>query len=423
MRISRHHHPGTLAFVPIALLAMAGAAWAQWTPVPQVPATELFSLWANADTIVAGADTAAYISTNAGASWSRSSKPAPGVTAIEALWVRNHRLYAGTFGQGVFISDDLGATWSPFNDGLVGGPLGSQLFVVDFQVRDHRLYAATAGAGVYVRDLATVNGWQPFGEALEPNQASNVNGLTLAAGRLLVSAGANGMVFLNDPGSTDWAISNLDNVGIHAGLQAMSSAWTGSGWVVGTNAGVFRSVAGQEPWTRIDPGLGPLFWVAFATNGRHLFAAFDTNTQAVIEDSGDDGATWQNAEAFPDRFVMKMAVSAGVLYAARDDGLWRRTIGTASIPGAAAQPLRFALLGRQPFEDAARLRFDLPVEEAASIDVFDAMGRRAAPRIESVWSSGPHEVTLDARELPPGVYAAVLAAGKQRAVVRLVHVR
>src|SRR6185436_11467107 len=94
---------------------------AQWTRIPDVPTSDVFSVWANGNTIVAGTDVAVYVSTDAGVTWRRSANVAPGVNTINGVWVRNGRLYAGTFGQGVHVSDDLGTTWRAFNQGLVGG--------------------------------------------------------------------------------------------------------------------------------------------------------------------------------------------------------------------------------------------------------------------------------------------------------------
>ena len=95
-----------LSVMALALLAVAASASPQWTPVVEIPATRLFAVFANGDTIVAGADTAVYVSTNSGLTWKRSAKPVAGVAAIDAVWIRNRRLYAGTFGQGVHVSDD-----------------------------------------------------------------------------------------------------------------------------------------------------------------------------------------------------------------------------------------------------------------------------------------------------------------------------
>jgi len=411
---------------PLALCAAvalgAAPARAQWSQIPGTPTTEFFSAWASGDTITAGADTAVYVSTDAGASWHVSTKPVAGVTSIQATRILDHRLYAGTFGQGVFVSDDLGASWQGFNQGLTGGILDSQLDVTDLEVREGTLYAATAGAGVYARDLAGSN-WQPFGAALEPNQAPNVNSIALGGTRLIASAGSNGMVFFHDPGDADWNVSNLDNIGVHAGIDAMMSIWTGSVWVVGTNLGLFTSAAGAEPWTRVDPGFGVLDWTAFASQGGHLYAAFDLPLGVVIEESGD-GATWQLDEGLANVFVKELAISGGSLYAARGDGLWERAIGSvAAVRGGPNEDPSFALAGPQPFRDSARLSFALREPGPAAIDFFDAQGRVAAPRIAGPWSAGSHAVTLDAQRLAPGVYLARLTAGRVQKVVRLVHLQ
>ena len=409
----------------LGLLAGATPAAAQFSPVVGLPAKEMFSVSANGDTLAAGADSVVFVSTNAGATWSRSTKPVSGVTSIQAVLVLDRRLYAGTFGQGVFVSDNLGASWSPFNQGLTGGILDSQLFIDDFAVRGDSLYVATAGAGVYLRSLAQPSTWQPLGVALEENQASNVNALTLGGSRLLASAGGNGMVFDNDPGATDWTVSNLDNVGIRAGLNAQSAAFTGSGWVVGTNVAIFHSTAGQEPWTRFDPRLGPLTWTAFATQKNHLFAAFTiTPLAAVIEESVDDGATWFVDETEPNVFVHKLAISGNALFAARADGLWRHSLDVTGVPPGFEPPtLRFAVAGRQPFGAGTRVRFELPKDEAISIEIFDVLGRRVADSVQGYWPAGAHEVALDGRRLGSGVYFAQLTAGDRRQTLRLVHVR
>jgi photosystem II stability/assembly factor-like uncharacterized protein len=65
-----------------------------------------------------------------------SSPPRPTVLAVD----RNHpaTVYAGTFGQGVFVSDDAGATWEPFGEGLTGT-------VFDLEIDSFRLTTLYAG--------------------------------------------------------------------------------------------------------------------------------------------------------------------------------------------------------------------------------------------------------------------------------------
>ena len=91
--------------------------------------------------------------------------------------------------------------------------------------------------------------------------------------------------------------------------------------------------------------------------------------------------------------------------------------------GAGSGRLRFSLAGPQPIRDLARFRFDLPVAESATLELFDVMGRRAADRIGAFWPAGPHEVTVSARTLSPGVYAARLTSGRERESVLFIRVR
>src|SRR5262245_50995495 len=116
--LKRASGPGLML---LAYLAFATPASAQWIQVPEVTAGDVFCVGSKGDTIMAGADSFAWVSTNAGATWKRSAKLAAGVTQVRRVRVRNGRLFAGTLGQGVFISDNLGDTWSAYNQGLVGG--------------------------------------------------------------------------------------------------------------------------------------------------------------------------------------------------------------------------------------------------------------------------------------------------------------
>lgn len=322
---------GRLLTLAVALVVTAPRAAAQWTRVLDVPAADIASVWANGDTIAAGADSVVYLSRNGGATWKESATVAAGVTIVRDEWVRNGRLYAGTFGQGVFVSNNWGDTWSPFNEGLTGGIFNTHLFISDLLVHGDSLFAATSGAGVYARDLRSGT-WHHFGDVLEQNSASNTNGIAGGGARLLVCSGFNGMVFFRDPGDADWTRSWLDNTGVVVGLAGLSAVWTGTGWVVGSNSGVFRSTLGQEPWTFVDLQLGTLFIASLASRGHDVFAAFGTGGQTTIARSIDDGATWQVLDTQPGVFVNRLAVAGTDLYAGRLDGLWRRPAVTAVRP-------------------------------------------------------------------------------------------
>ena len=322
-----------LVQLALTVLACASPAAAQWSRVTELPATDVVSVDVEQDIIAAGADTAVFVSTDGGTLWRRSAQLAPAVGSIQAVRLHHGQLYAGTFGQGVFVSDDLGTTWSAFNQGLTGGLFDSQLFISSFEVRGDSLFAGTFGAGVYVRSLLGSGGWSHFGDVLEPEQASNVNTIALGNGRLLAAAGSNGSVFWRDRTDADWTPSGLGPHGALPGVQAHALIWTGSRWVVGTSSGLFLSPSGQDSWTLSSLGIVHLRWSAFAMRGPTLFAAFDLPTEAVIGFSPDEGQSWRFLEQQPGVFVYTLASHGDELYAGRGDGLWRRRSRVRSAPG------------------------------------------------------------------------------------------
>jgi hypothetical protein len=409
----------------LALLISASPATAQWTRVDALPSGYVIAVRSHGDTIVAGTTTLAYVSTDAGASW-RPSEPARGGIAVQSVLVRNGTIYLGTDGLGVFVSADLGQTWQAFNDGLVGGFGNTQHDISDLKVRGDSLYASTYGAGVYVRGLTGATVWHHFGEEFEPNQASNVRGLAVGGSRVLAAGGVNGSVFFRDPGDAEWTQSWLNTVGLHPGVEAFGAVWTGTGWVVATGVGrgVYSSTQGEEPWTTVDLGLGLLNSGTLALQGHRVFGAFNRNNDVVIADSGDDGLSWNVLDVQPQTFVFQMTTVGTDLYAGRADGLWRRPTATTSVADDRAHArLGLALAGSQPAAGDVRLRFNMPEAGRALVEIFDVAGRRVAELARPSMSAGPHEVSWNARELRPGVYAVRLTAGPWQEVVRLVRVR
>jgi hypothetical protein len=413
-----------VAAVALQVVAIASPAGAQWTRIEAVPAVNLYEVWTNGDTIAAGSDSTAYVSLNAGATWTATAKVAAGVTQVQAVRVHHGRLYAGTRGQGVFVSSDMGATWQSFNQGLVGGVNNSQLVVMDLLLRADTLYAATDGAGPFIRNLAIAGQWARYGTAIVAGQAGNMESIAASPTRLLAMGGGNGDVFFRDPGQADWTESLLFNDHVAAGLAPLAAVWTGSVWIVGTNAGVFRGNPGQLPWTFTDFGLHPTFFASFALHGGAVFTSFASPEGTGIEFSVDDGLTWQVLDALPLTFTYNITTLGDVMYAGRVDGLWRRSIDTVAVPPVAAPAgLRFALVGANPIGDEARFRFELPEAARVRIDLFDVAGRRQPGGIDEALPAGAHEVKWQVRALSPGMYLARIHAAGRSETIRLVSTR
>jgi hypothetical protein len=411
----------------LGLAGMAGQASAQWTQVPDIQASDVFAVWTKGDTIVAGADSVVYISTNAGTTWKRSVPVAPNVTSVRDVKVRNGRVFAGTgrfdtSGQGVFVSTNLGDTWSSFNQGLVGGFANSQNDIMDMIIRGDSLYAVTDGAGAWVRNL-NAGSWTRYGNIFEPEESTNMTGIAAGGSRLLACAGFNGTVYFRDPGQPDWTLSLLFNDHFAAGLAALSAAWNGHAWVVASNIGVFQSATGQEPWTFVDFGLQPLFFTPIVTRGTDFFVSLGAGAGTLLAFSQDNGVTWQNVDTLAGALTYDMALQGSTLYAGRVGGLWRRSIANVvSVPDRGAlSHVSFAIAGANPVGDRARFAFDLPAPGAIEIEVFDVAGRRVGDAIREVRPAGHGEANWDASHVAAGVYVARLSAAGEHASARVVH--
>jgi len=391
--------------------------------VPDLPATDLFTVWSNGDTLAAGADTVVYLSTNAGATWSRSARVGPDVQSVNAVLFRDGRMYAGTQPRtGVFVSDDRGATWTNFNQGLAG--LGS-FDITELVFLGDSLYAATVGGSAWVRNIHS-GSWSLFGpDTLQAYQAQNMTAIAVGGSRLFALGGFNGTAFYRDPGQQDWTATLFFHDWFAPGLAGLSAIWTGHRWVIGSNIGIHYSDTGHSPWTYVDFNIHPTLFVGFAMYGSDLFASFGAGGGTLIAMSRDDGATWQGVDSLFNVFTYKLARVGSTLYAGRVDGLWRRPIpGLSSAPGNDAPAhLAFAVSGRNPvLGDRVRFAFDLPEPGPIVIDVFDIAGRRVGA-IQETRPAGHGEAVWDTGELSAGVYFARLTAAGRHATARLVHVR
>jgi len=99
-------------------------------------------------TLYAGTESGAFMSTDGGASWSDAGLP----SAVATLVIQGGgfgTLYAGTFGDGVFVNRGS-LIWEPFNTGLSNGIVAT--LALD-PGPPATLYAGTIGDGVFVQQL------------------------------------------------------------------------------------------------------------------------------------------------------------------------------------------------------------------------------------------------------------------------------
>jgi len=88
-------------------------------------------------------------------------------------------------------------------------------------------------------------------------------------------------------------------------------------------------------------------------------------------------------------------------------------------------PISFALYEPypNPFNSTTKIRFDLPETGRVNAGLFDATGREVVRLIDQTLESGRHNVTLQASELPSGIYILRIVSGNHRASVKAVLIR
>ncbi len=378
-----------IAFVT-ALAGMTLPGSAQWERIEDLPAANTPSLLAHQGALYAGTDSTVWRSAD-GLDWQRGATlPQPGFF-VDALYHDGTMLFAGTGGNGLFVSPTDGITWQHFSQGLTG--LGS-LSIADVANFDNDLWCATVGAGVFRRSGAT---WAPFG-GLDGMNAGNVAVLRVIGDTLWAGAGGNGYLWRTTPGATqfepklvapvDWDPHSITDI------QSI-----GGELLAGGTYGIYRSADGGDTWTWSSTGLPGGGTVRFLPTGEGLYALRTTVISRLYR-SDDEGATWQLVEALGTCYAI--AVHNGRLHSARTDGLWVRDLATGIDDGLSSADDILSLFPN-PAHDLVQVR--VAVQGQVVIELIDAQGRviRSERSLE-------HRRVLDVSGCAPGAY-----------VVRVVH--
>jgi len=94
--------------------------------------------------------------------WTALQNGLPGGAMPTSMAFQGNNIILGTLGNGVYIKDHSGTTWSPFNTGL------TNLNVTSVTASAGKFYAGTDGDGVFVSDVNTAN-WSATAQTTIPH--------------------------------------------------------------------------------------------------------------------------------------------------------------------------------------------------------------------------------------------------------------
>jgi hypothetical protein len=259
----------------------------------------------NPSTLYAGNQTGSgiYKSTDGGSHWSsaRVGLPAPPspfsgsfalINALALDGASSSTVYAATYGNGVFVSRDSGASWTSASNGLrdtvvlsIASPPGSGA-----------VYAGTLGDGVY-RSADQARTWTSSSAGMIASVVYALLADPTAAGT--VYAGTSDGVRKTTDGGATWqlsvnGISNVPAVDLAASTGSLPTLFAAT-----LGAGLRRSVDGGASWTAVGSSLNDSYVSSITvdpTSANTLYAGtshpYDgTNPQRLYK-STDGGTTW-----------------------------------------------------------------------------------------------------------------------------------
>ena len=201
--------------------------------------------------LYAGLNTGFFASADGGRQW--ASSPAIGAGVLSVSAGAAGRVYAGTFGQGVYTSSDRGTSWE-----IAGAELESDIV---FSLAAHPLQATTVyagtGRGLFVsRDSGA--SWQAIATLAGKSVRSIfLPSLPSAAGLVLVGTFGGG-IYISEDNGQNWRASNsgLDDLNVRAvsadpDVPQLFYAAT-------STSGFYRSKDGGQSWATVNSGLANL---------------------------------------------------------------------------------------------------------------------------------------------------------------------
>ncbi len=345
---------------------------AVWTNLNMV--NDAGSIWSvvprENNRILVAAENGLYISNNDGANWSLSGLTKKDVRSV--VVDKNNRLYASTWIDGVFKSDDNGATWTGINAGLpdLAGPHIStdtnnvikHLINSLVATRHGDIFAATFGGGIYK---------------------------------------------LNTDGSA-WSKVTID----YPFIWNLYESPSGLLYAATYGKGVYISVNGGSSWESMNTGLGNLYIYNVTVDAYSSVIA--TSLSGGVYKLPKGSNTWQML-GLSGSGVSALAAhpATDILVVATKDGSFVTTNGTTGITPEVTNNYEFALSQNypNPFNPSTRINFSLPASQQVRLAVYNILGQEVRVLINNQMQAGTYTFDFKGEGLASGVYIYRLVAG------------
>jgi ligand-binding sensor domain-containing protein len=257
------------------------------------------------------------------AAHAQQGAPTPGpfdqqAASIQALTMAGPDVvYAGSFGLGMFRSEDRGTTWAKSGQGV------TDPFILSLVTgKDGAVYVGTFRGGVF-RTKDQGKSWHPINSGLKRKEIKTL----LAVGDVIYAGTADGAYRFN-AADDRWTVvtTGLDEVLVHALVQSAD----GTLYAGTSGKGVLRFKADSTGWVRMHHGLKDhegmienfIRVLTIDPEGGIYAGTFDGG----VFRSADGGSTWRPiSRALPNDSIRGILFNSRGLFVATGHGIFKST--------------------------------------------------------------------------------------------------
>lgn len=326
---------------------------------------------------------------------------------VRSIVIDDENIYAGTRGGGVFLSTNMGASWTNISNGLTDLDVYT-LLITPNGLGGKNLYAGTMGGGIFISTNNGIN-WSSVNNGLTYLNISSLAYLKNQVNEVILFAGTYNGLFVSTNYGENWSqrantqyFEYVAVSGENVFAAAIMHLW-------------FSTDLGLS-WTDVTTGLRDLPVWALATYGTNVFAL--TNWGGIFL-STNNGENWKIInEGIIDTLVLAIGINDTYIFASGvAEGLWRRPLSELvtmlPVENTTELPKEFALYQNypNPFNPSTTLSFVICHLSFITLKVYDVLGREVTTLVNEEKPAGTYEIKWNATNLPSGVYFYKIQAG------------
>ena len=380
---------------------------AQWVQTNLNPGIGYY-LFSNDTTIYAGTNTGVYYTNDIGDPWF-SIGPEDWIFSI--ITAGNNIVAGSGSDKGIWITSDLGQNWSQASG------IDSQS-VNALCKSENYLFAGTWGGGVFRSDN-NGSSWQKVGLDGEPVQAVlSLAGTIFAGGEDIIG----GKVYFSNNNGDTWDYRYLP----YPAFSVYCFAYKDGKVFAGTDGGLYSSSDSGNSWsleygaTFDDHGnvTDTKMFKALIAYDQYLIAAIMFESIWISFDEGKEWTSF-NEGLISDWTFYGLAV--------KDSNLWSLT---EAFGNAYRRPLTDLITGihsevvtmpgdhvlyqnyPNPFNNQTTIQYEIPAKTYVKLSVYNAIGQKIITLVNEEKEAGSHILNFDGKDLPSGIYYYQIIADK-----------